>query len=64
MNMNDYAQPILDIKALRQKAYSAMQDREWEVASQCADKIIVAAQKIKMYSADKLQNEAIELQAY
>ena len=47
--MEDYAQALLDIKALRSKAYEAMQTHQWAEACDIADKIVLAAHKVKMY---------------
>ena len=47
--MEDYAQAILDIKALRAQAYEAMQEHRWSDACDLADKIVIAAHKVKMY---------------
>jgi len=45
----DYAQALLDIKALRAKAYEAMQEHRWSDACDLADKIVAAAQNIRVY---------------
>ena len=45
----DYAQALLDIKALRAKAYEAMQTHQWAKACDLADEIVIAAHKVKMY---------------
>ena len=47
--MEDYAQALLDIKALRAQAYEAMQEHRWSDACDLADKIVLAAHKVKMY---------------
>ena len=51
----DYAQALLDIKALRAKAYEAMQTHQWAEACDLADEIIVAARKVKLYCLDQLE---------
>ena len=51
----DYAQALLDIKALRSKAYEAMQTHQWAEACDLADEIIVAARKVKVYCLDQLE---------
>jgi len=48
-HMEDYAQAFLDIKALRAQAYEAMQEHRWSDACELADKIVIAAHKVKMY---------------
>jgi hypothetical protein len=60
--MIDYAQAILDIKALRAKAYEAMQKHEWATACDLADEIIVAARKVKVYCLDQLEQENADQQ--
>tara|TARA_R110000868_G_scaffold385121_1_gene652868 strand:+ start:261 stop:428 length:168 start_codon:yes stop_codon:yes gene_type:complete len=53
--MEDYAQALLDIKALRAKTYEAMQTHQWAEACDLADEIIVAARKVKVYCLDQLE---------
>lgn len=45
----DYAQALLDIKVFRAQAYEAMQEHRWSDACDLADKIVLAAHKVKMY---------------
>ena len=54
----DYAQALLDIKALRAKAYEAMQEHDWSTACDLADEIVVAARSIKMYCLDQLDAQS------
>lgn len=53
--IEDYAQALLNIKALRAKAYTAMQQRNWKVACDCADEVIVEARKVRIYCLDQLE---------
>ena len=59
----DYAQALLDIKALRAQAYEAMQTHQWAKACDIADEIIVAARKVKVYCLDQLEQENADQQA-
>ena len=54
----DYAQALLDIKALRAKAYEAMQTHQWAKACDLADEIVIAAHSIKMYCLDQLDAQS------
>ena len=57
----DYAQALLDIKALRAQAYEAMQTHQWAKACDLADEIVAAAQKIRVYCLNIQLDEIGEL---
>lgn len=53
--MNDYAQPLLDIKHLREQAHKALQEGRWADACDLADEIVDAARKVRLFCLDKMR---------
>ena len=51
--MMDYSISLIDIAQWKKAAQEACLRKDWESASKCADKILVAALTLKAYSAER-----------
>jgi len=51
--MMDYSISLIDIAQWKKAAQEACLRKDWESASNCADKILVAALTLKAYSAER-----------
>jgi len=58
--MEDYAQSLIDIKHLRNKAHAALSDKKWEEADAAIAEIVDKVQKVRAFCAKRREERAVE----